>query len=171
MNDFVECGICSVASLVKIDLYSYFLWINIEPDEYAFHCCIILSRIRGLRGLKDGIWIWWSNLSVLYTTCYNISQIAIFNWTLSTSDFQLNWTVSSGQSQSYVTTDGQSANLSWNKATIWGLRPDLYNCETVAGLLMWGALSDERTGLSFANITVSSNKPVVSMYNLHFTYH
>jgi hypothetical protein len=32
---------------------------------------------------------------------------------------------------------------------IWSLRPDLYYCQTFAGLLMWGALSDERTGLSF----------------------
>jgi hypothetical protein len=37
------------------------------------------------------------------------------------------------QSQSYVTTDGQSASLSWNKAPIWGLRPDLYYCLTVTG--------------------------------------
>jgi hypothetical protein len=27
----------------------------------------------------------------------------------------------------------QSASLSWNKAPIWGLRPDLYYCQTVAG--------------------------------------
>jgi hypothetical protein len=53
------------------------------------------------------------------------------------------------ESESYVTTDGQSASLSWNKPPIWGLRPDLDYCLTVAGLLMWGALSDERTGLSF----------------------
>jgi hypothetical protein len=51
--------------------------------------------------------------------------------------------------KSYITTDGQSASLSWNKAPVWGLRPELYYCQTVAGLLMWGALSDERTGLSF----------------------
>jgi hypothetical protein len=51
-------------------------------------------------------------------------------------------------SESYITTYGQSASLSWNKAPIWGLRPDFYYCQTVAGLLMWGALSDERTGLS-----------------------
>jgi hypothetical protein len=50
---------------------------------------------------------------------------------------------------SYITTDGQPASLSWNKAFIWGLRPDLYYCLTVAGLLISGALSDERTGLSF----------------------
>jgi hypothetical protein len=53
------------------------------------------------------------------------------------------------ESQSYVTTDGQSASLSWNKAPIWGLRPDIYYCQIVAGLLIWGALSDERTGLWF----------------------
>jgi hypothetical protein len=52
---------------------------------------------------------------------------------------------------------------------IWGLRPDVYYCQAVASLLMWGALSDEGTGLSFATVTVSRNKSVVSMYNLHFT--
>jgi hypothetical protein len=53
------------------------------------------------------------------------------------------------ESESHVTTDGQSASLSGNKAPIWGLRQNLYYCLTVAGLLIWCALSDERTGLSF----------------------
>jgi hypothetical protein len=57
------------------------------------------------------------------------------------------------ESESYVRTDGLSASLSWNKAPIWGLRPDLDYCLTVAGLLIWGVLSDERTGLSFAIAT------------------
>jgi hypothetical protein len=43
----------------------------------------------------------------------------------------------------------QSVSLTWNEAPIWGLRPDFYYRETVPGLLIWGALSDERTGLSF----------------------
>jgi hypothetical protein len=43
----------------------------------------------------------------------------------------------------------QSASPSWYQAPIWGLRPDFYFCQTVAGLLMWGALSDERTCLQF----------------------
>jgi hypothetical protein len=60
---------------------------------------------------------------------------------------------SQSESQSYVTTDGQPASLSWNKAPIWGLRPDLDYCLKVAGLLIWGALSDERTGLSVAIAT------------------
>jgi hypothetical protein len=54
------------------------------------------------------------------------------------------------QSQSYITTDGQPASRSWNKALIWGLRPDLDYCLTVSGLFVWGALSDERTGLPCA---------------------
>jgi hypothetical protein len=51
------------------------------------------------------------------------------------------------ESESYVTTDGQSASLSWNKAPIWGLRPNFYYCQTDAALLMWGVHSDERTEL------------------------
>jgi hypothetical protein len=51
--------------------------------------------------------------------------------------------------ESYVTTDGQSASLSWNKVPIWGLRPDFCYCQTLMGLLMWGSLSDGKTGLSF----------------------
>jgi hypothetical protein len=30
------------------------------------------------------------------------------------------------ESESYVMTNGQLASLSWNKAPIWGLRPDFY---------------------------------------------
>jgi hypothetical protein len=67
------------------------------------------------------------------------------------------------ESQSYVTTNGQSTSLSWDEAPIWGLRPDPYCCMAVAGLLLWGALSDDRMGLSFTEVTVNSNKSVVSM--------
>jgi hypothetical protein len=56
---------------------------------------------------------------------------------------------SESESESYVTADGQSASLSWNKAPIWDLRPDFYYCQTVENLLMWNALSGERTGLWF----------------------
>jgi hypothetical protein len=45
--------------------------------------------------------------------------------------------------------DDQSASQSSNKARIWGIRPDFYYCQIVAGSLVWCALSDERTGLSF----------------------
>jgi hypothetical protein len=51
------------------------------------------------------------------------------------------WTT---ESESYVTTDGQPASLSWNKAPIWSLRPDLYYLCDSCGIVL-----DERSGLSF----------------------
>jgi hypothetical protein len=57
------------------------------------------------------------------------------------------------ESESHITTDGQPASLSWNKAPFWGLGPDLDYCLTVAGLFIWGDLSDERPGLSFTIAT------------------
>jgi hypothetical protein len=65
---------------------------------------------------------------------------------------------SESESESYVMTDGQSASLSWNIAPIRGLRSDFYYRRAVAGLLMWGALSDETTGLSFTIAAVSSQR-------------
>jgi hypothetical protein len=46
-------------------------------------------------------------------------------------------------------TDGQSVSLSRCQVPIWSLRPDFCYCQTISGLLIWGALSEERTGLSF----------------------
>jgi hypothetical protein len=70
-------------------------------------------------------------------------------WPTSTTSFlllataTLNWlSHNSSQSQSYITTVGQSACLFW--------------CQTVVGLLMWGAFSDERMGLLFINCCWSS---------------
>jgi hypothetical protein len=51
------------------------------------------------------------------------------------------------QSQSRITTDGQSASLPWYQAPIWSLRPDYYYCQAVVCLFMWGDLCDERTDL------------------------
>jgi hypothetical protein len=50
----------------------------------------------------------------------------------------------------------------WHKPVIHvsHLRPDLYYCQTVAGLLMCGPLSDERTGLSFT-IPAGLASPVI----------
>jgi hypothetical protein len=65
---------------------------------------------------------------------------------------QLLWLLSfrtNSEFDSYITIEGQSTSLSWNKAPIWGLRPDFYYCQTAAGLLIWGAVFDERTDLPF----------------------
>jgi hypothetical protein len=67
------------------------------------------------------------------------------------TNLELNWKLS--ESESYVPTDGQSASLTWNKAPIWGLRPDIYYFLTITVLLLWSALSDEMTDLSFVHAT------------------
>jgi hypothetical protein len=77
-----------------------------------------------------------------------VRWLALHSWTLNslTNELRLN----ESQSQSYVTTDGQPASLSWYKAPIWGLRPDLYySYDNYGVFFLWGALSDERTGLTF----------------------
>jgi hypothetical protein len=59
------------------------------------------------------------------------------------------------QSQNYITIDSQSASPSWCQAPIWDQRPGfpilpLIIFYTVSGLLMWGSLSDEKSGLYFS---------------------
>jgi hypothetical protein len=49
---------------------------------------------------------------------------------------------------------GQSVLVS---SPIWGPKIRFFYCQTVAGLLTWSALSDERTGLSFT-ITAGSHQ-------------
>jgi hypothetical protein len=65
-------------------------------------------------------------ISTLVTTSLNYSQYGVI------ADLH------GLQSQSYITTDGHSASLSWNKAPILGLRPDLCYCQTVTDLFVWG---------------------------------
>jgi hypothetical protein len=60
-------------------------------------------------------------------------------------------------SLSYTMTDGQSASLSWYQTPIWGLMIRFLLLSNHCGFFVWGALSDERTGLSF------------TMYNVRYT--
>jgi hypothetical protein len=65
---------------------------------------------------------------------YNLLHFTNHSLRLDTLDFWPHYTnlflqlnVKS-ESEPYITTDGQSASLSWNKASIWGLRSDSYYC-------------------------------------------
>jgi hypothetical protein len=50
----------------------------------------------------------------------------------------------------HVTTDGQSASLSWCQSLFWGPWPNIFFFSlTIAWLLKWGALSEDRTVLQF----------------------
>jgi hypothetical protein len=53
---------------------------------------------------------------------------------------------------------GQSLSVS---SPIWGPRPDVCYCQTVAGLLTFGALSDEKTGLSLKLLLALANAVIL----------
>jgi hypothetical protein len=48
---------------------------------------------------------------------------------------------------------------------LWDLWPDIASCQKVAVLFLWGALSDERSGLSFCQC-----QPVVICQNVHLIF-
>jgi hypothetical protein len=47
------------------------------------------------------------------------------------------------------------------------LRPDFYYCQTVMGLLMWGTLSDKRTGLPF---TIGAGPSVTGLVTIFYCF-
>jgi hypothetical protein len=119
-------------------------------------------------GVDDSVY--WSRLlkSLLITINYNNSEsiycrgLAPFSFSclnsLTTSEL-----TEQSQSQSHIATDGQSVSKSWCRApfeaydqifsTVWQLR----SC------FLWGALSDERTGLSFVRVIASISKSFAIM--------
>jgi hypothetical protein len=86
------------------------------------------------------------------------SSLLVFLLLWLISDLRMNYEWLRSESKFYVTTDGQSASLSWIIAPTWGLRPDIYYCQIVADLVIRGALSDERTGLSFTTVPGSRQR-------------
>jgi hypothetical protein len=66
------------------------------------------------------------NECIIYTGIYSIRILKTMPWK------------HLSESQSYVTTDGQPASLSWNKTPTWGLRPDLYYLCDSYGLVLVG---------------------------------
>jgi hypothetical protein len=81
-----------------IDDWVYWHFFTITVDYKCSHIEFLLNNV------------WLTNLSV------------ISNWSLLLLWFLYTPWI---ESESYVTTDGQPASLSWKKAPIWGLRSDL----------------------------------------------
>jgi hypothetical protein len=92
-------------------------------------------------------WVYWHLFT--NTVDYNSSHIELLLNDVCLTELSEEFFTALNESECYVTTDSQSAILSWNKAPFLGLRPDIYYCLTVAGLLIWGTLSDESMVLSF----------------------
>jgi hypothetical protein len=70
------------------------------------------------------------------------------------------------RSPSYFTADGQSVFVS---SPLWNLWPYITSSQNVAVFLLWGALSDERTGLQSAVQSLKGpirTEPVTILYCL-----
>jgi hypothetical protein len=77
-------------------------------------------------GSRFGDWVYWRFFPITINY-YSSQSILTTEATLHSSRYKnLSTSLLQSQSQIYVATDGQSASLSWNKAPIWDLRPDLY---------------------------------------------
>jgi hypothetical protein len=71
--------------------------------------CDVLSHVRCSVTNNCGFWIWWSYPLAVSITAHTQSWLPRLLLILL-------------ESESYITTDGQWASPSWDKAPIWGLR-------------------------------------------------
>jgi hypothetical protein len=127
----------------------------LRSDFRGTHDHILLSQIRDFANLEGQVPVFISprnRVARLYSQALDFLFVASYDLPK--------------KSQSYVTTDGQSASLSWSKAPIWGLRSLLLSdsCRLDVGRFLW-----REDGSVVCQSHSSSNESVVSMYNLHFT--
>jgi hypothetical protein len=116
-----------------------------------------------ITGSRFDDWLYWHFFTI--TANYNSSDIKILlNDVWLTNDYEEESLTTLNESDSLMLQPTVSRPVSWNKAPIWGLRLDSYYCQTVAGLLMWSVLSDERTGPSF---TISAGPRQCSHSRVH----
>jgi hypothetical protein len=148
VNFYIYCNVSGVPWLIitgsGLDHWIY--------RHFYYNCNQLQSMTAHNRWLSKTRCIPYSTTSVFSSTMTDLVLIyesVTYGLRTTDAEWRLTYECPRSESESYVPTDGQPASQSWNKAPIWGLRPDFYYCLTVAGLLIWGALSDERTGLSF----------------------
>jgi hypothetical protein len=85
--------------------------------------------------LRTFLFLWVSELFPPLATSFSLLTTATLSW------LKIN--------HSKLCYDRRSVDQSvLVSSPIWGSRPDFYYYQTFVGLLMWGDLSDERTGLS-----------------------
>jgi hypothetical protein len=95
----------------------------------------MLWRVRVAPLINCGFWITWIDLLENSLTLGTILSYHKYTIVIAHSQLQhcprtdfSSWLLPQDWllSLSYITTDGQSASLSWYQAPIWGLRPDFY---------------------------------------------
>jgi hypothetical protein len=119
-------------------------------QQPTFNDCLRLAPfLNGLRVVLFLVflllwltWFWFTNRHSFSFRCPLVNTPQLNTQLLScllnflTIESRLTQSESEPDSYTCITTDGQSASVSWNKAPIWGLRSDFYYCQRVASLLM-----------------------------------
>jgi hypothetical protein len=77
------------------------------------------------------------------------SPVVACSWIPTTCSASVLTFLPAGELESQLCYCRPSVDQFWRKAPIWGLGLDFYYSQTIAALLLWSALSDERTDLSF----------------------
>jgi hypothetical protein len=134
---------------------------------------MLLSHIGVCVTNNNGFCIWWLDLlALLYiynqswqdtiSGCLRLAPVftglrasSLPLWRM-TNDGSLltHWTpLRQSQSQSHITTDGQSVSKSWRRTTSGAHDQIFITVWQLRSYFMWGALSDERMGLSFVYAT------------------
>jgi hypothetical protein len=110
--------------------------VALGSKSHGIHDHILLSQIRDTSNLEGQVHVITSprnRVAHLYPQAFGSFFVASYD--SQGYDGSIRTRLQS-QSQIYVTTDGQSASLSWNKAHVWGLTLHFYYCQAVAGLLV-----------------------------------
>jgi hypothetical protein len=162
VTEWVQTGFRSVIGFMEhlqiVTTSKYVAVANSHTLQFTTACTgssqsAVSSSMSSASVLK--FWLAGDCLTTLLTTL--LTATSILNWT---PDWQANshqrptllqWNasrkVSRNRSQSHVTTDGQSVWMSWCQV-YFGTCGQILFCLKVPVLSLWGALSDERSGLS-----------------------
>jgi hypothetical protein len=95
-------------------------------------CCLVFVGLLSDERSDLSVVIW------IYVSCvFQFSKVCIIytkllSALLGTADYALLVTRRRSQSRSYFTTDGQSVSMSWYRALLLDLRPDIISCRNVA---------------------------------------
>jgi hypothetical protein len=114
---------------------------------------LLLSVMKYVYVLHRSIFIW-LYVTMLNTYLYQLLNVKILRF-LPVLCIYVSYDAETSQTQSHITTGGLSASLSWCQ-TRSRSKDQIFVTVRQLRFCLWGALSDQKTGLSFPAVRISS---------------